>query len=82
MVVSPSIAPGQVIVAASAQSTLLFFSEVLNIQIAFQNEDDFTRNLVCLLGELRSGLAVPVPAGILKGTLPANSTAHAANAKK
>jgi hypothetical protein len=64
MVVSPSIARGQVIVAAFAQSTLLFFSEVLNIQIGFQNEDDFAKDLVCLRGELRSGLAVPVPVGL------------------
>jgi hypothetical protein len=52
-----------------------------------QNEDDFVKNLVCLRGELRSGLAVPVPAGLLKGTLPAGSLAQAAapapaNAKK
>jgi hypothetical protein len=80
MVVSPSIAPGQVIVAAFAQSTLLFFSDVLTIEIAFQNEDDFIRNLVCLRGELRTGLAVPVPAGVLKGTLPAGSMAQAAPA--
>jgi hypothetical protein len=58
---APSIAPGQVIVAAFTQSTLLFFSEVLTIEIAFQNEDDFIRNLVCLRGELRTGLAVRFP---------------------
>jgi hypothetical protein len=76
MAVSPSIALGQVIVAAFAQSTLLFFSEFLTIEIAFQNKDDFIRNLVCLRGELRTGLAVPVPAGVLKGTLPAMATAQ------
>jgi hypothetical protein len=32
-------------------------------------------------GELRSGLAVPMPAGVLNGTLPAGSLTHA-NAKK
>jgi hypothetical protein len=53
--------------------------------MAFQNEDGFIRNLICLRGELRSGLAVPVPQGILKGTLPAMATAAQgapANAKK
>lgn len=40
----------------------------------------FVRNLVCMGGELRSGFAVPVPAGVLKGTLPAGSLTQAANA--
>jgi hypothetical protein len=53
---------------------------VLTTEIAFPNEDDFIKNLTCLRGELRSGLAVPVPAGVLKGTLPAGSLmAQAAN---
>jgi HK97 family phage major capsid protein len=85
MVVSPSIPQGSFIVAAFQQSTIVFSREVLTIEIAFQNEDDFIKNLICLRGELRSGLAVPVPAAILKGTLPAGSTATAgqpANAKK
>jgi HK97 family phage major capsid protein len=78
MVVSPSMPAGQFVVGAFAQSTILFSRELLTIEIAFQNEDDFIRNLICLRGELRSGLAVPVPAGVLKGTLPAGSMAHAA----
>jgi HK97 family phage major capsid protein len=83
MVVSPSMPVGQYIVGAFAQSTILFSRETLVIEIAFQNEDDFVRNLVCLRGELRSGLAVPVPAGVLKGTLPAGSLmAQAANHAK
>jgi HK97 family phage major capsid protein len=82
MVVSPSMAAGSFLVGAFQQSTILFSREVLTIEIAFQNEDDFIRNLVCLRGELRSGLAVPVPAGVLKGTLPAGSLTANAAAKK
>jgi hypothetical protein len=71
---------GQFIVGAFQQSTILFSREVLTVEIAFQNEADFVQNLVCLRGELRSGLAVPVPAGVLKGSLPAGSLmAQAAN---
>jgi HK97 family phage major capsid protein len=85
-IISPSMAPGQFIIGAFTQSTILFSREVLTIEIAFQNENDFVRNLVCLRGELRSGLAVPVPAGVLKGTLPAGSLAahntHTANGPK
>lgn len=73
MVVSPSMAPGSFLVGAFQQSTILFARETLTVEIAFQNEDDFVRNLVTMRAELRSGLAVPVPAGVLKGTLPAGS---------
>jgi hypothetical protein len=78
MVVSPSMPQGQFVMAAFQQSTIVFSRELLTIEIAFQNEDDFIRNLICLRGELRTGLAVPVPAGVLKGTLPASSVATAA----
>jgi len=80
MVISPSMPVGQFVVGAFAQSTMLFSREVLTVEIAFQNEDDFLRNLVCLRGELRSGVAVPVPSGVLKGTLPAGSLAAANHA--
>jgi hypothetical protein len=39
----------------------------------------YGKNLICLRGELRSGFAMPAPAGILKGTLPAGSLAAQAN---
>jgi hypothetical protein len=55
-IISPSMAPGSFIVGAFTHSTILFSREVLTIEIAFQNEDDFIRNLVCMRGELRSGL--------------------------
>ncbi len=74
MVVSPSMPAGSFLVGSFQMSTILFSRELLTVEIAFQNEDDFVRNLATLRGELRSGLAVPVPAGILKGTLPAGST--------
>jgi HK97 family phage major capsid protein len=72
-VISPSMAAGQFLVGSFKMATALFDRETLNVQIAFQNEDDFIRNLVTLRGELRSALAVPLPAGLLKGTLPAGS---------
>ena len=67
MVISPSMPVGQFVVGAFAQSTILFSREVLTMEIAFQNEDDFLKNFVCLRGELRSGLAVPVPARVFEG---------------
>jgi hypothetical protein len=41
MVVSPSMPVGQFVVGAFQQSTILFSREVLTMEIAFQNEDDF-----------------------------------------
>jgi HK97 family phage major capsid protein len=79
MVVSPSMPQGQFLVGSFQLSTVLFVREMMNVQIAFQNEDDFIRNLVTMRGELRSGLAIPLPAGLLKGTLPAGSLAQAGN---
>jgi HK97 family phage major capsid protein len=78
-VISPSMPAGSFLVGAFKQSTLMFQRESANIQIAFQNEDDFVRNLACLRGELRSGLAVPLPAGLLKGTLGTGSTEQASH---
>jgi HK97 family phage major capsid protein len=80
-VISPSMPVGQFLVGSFQLATVLFARETLNVQIAFQNEDDFIRNLVTMRGELRSGLAIPLPAGLLKGSLPAGSlAAQAANA--
>jgi len=67
MVISPSMPSGSFLIGGFQQSTMLLSRDALNVQIAFQNEDDFVKNLACMRGELRSGLAVPVPAGILLG---------------
>jgi hypothetical protein len=75
LVISPAMPQGQFLVADFQQCTILFSRETLAVMMAFQNEDDFVRNLVTLRGELRSGLAVPIPAGLLKGTLPSTGTA-------
>jgi HK97 family phage major capsid protein len=74
-VISPSMPAGKFLVGSFALATALFSREMLNVQIAFQNEDDFIRNLVTLRGELRSLAVAPVPAGLLQGTLPAGSLA-------
>lgn len=67
---SPSMPQGQFLVGAFKQSTILFMRETANVQIAFQNEDDSVHNLVCLRGELRSGLTIPPPQGLLKARCP------------
>jgi len=51
-----------------AESTLLFHRQLLTVEIAYENEDDFVKNLSTIRAEERIASAVPVPAGLLKGT--------------
>ena len=74
VVLSPSLAAGTFLVCALAQSAILFERETLTLAIAFQNEDDFVKNLCTFRAEERCALAVVLPAGIVGGTLPAGST--------
>jgi hypothetical protein len=50
---------GQFVVGAFAQSTILFSREVLTMEIAFQIEDDFLKNLVACTANC--GAASPCP---------------------
>jgi HK97 family phage major capsid protein len=81
---SANMPAGSYLVGSFQLSTLLFMRQVLVLQIAFQNEDDFVRNLMCFRAEERAALAVLLPQGLITGTLPAGSLAqHApANAKR
>jgi hypothetical protein len=76
VVISPSMAAGTFLVGAFGQSTILFDRATLRVDISYENEDDFIKNLCTIRAELRSALAIPVPAGLLKGTV----TLTAANA--
>jgi hypothetical protein len=71
---------GKFLVGSFAAGAVLFDRETLNVQVSFENENDFVTNLCTLRGELRSALAVPVPSAFLQGVLPAGSlaTAHVA----
>jgi hypothetical protein len=42
---------------------------MLMLEISFENEDDFTHNLATFRAEPRFALGVPVPAGLVKGSL-------------
>jgi hypothetical protein len=79
-IISPKLAPGQFLVGAFAESCILFVRQLLNIELSFENEDDFIHNLACMRAEQRCGLAVPVPAGLVKGaaTVVAAANGHAA----
>ena len=78
--ISPSMAPGEFLVGAFAQSTILFDRDVLRLDISFENEDDFIHNLACLRAELRAALAVPAPQGLIRGSFAAGATTTKASA--
>jgi hypothetical protein len=52
---------GQYLVGSFQLSTILFMRAALVLQIAFQNEDDFVRNLMAFRAEERCALAVLLP---------------------
>jgi HK97 family phage major capsid protein len=72
-VISPAMPAGRFLLGAFSQGVILFDRQVMTVEVAFQNEDDFIRNLLCLRGESRSVATVPVPAALLTGSLPAGS---------
>jgi HK97 family phage major capsid protein len=71
---------GTFLVAALAQSAMLFQREVMTILIAFQDQDDFIRNLCTFRAEERIALAVLLPQGLIKGTFPSTGSATTSTA--
>ena len=63
VVISPSIAPGTWLVGAFAQSALLFVRQMLAVEVAYTNEDDFVKNLATLRAEERVGSQCPSRVG-------------------
>jgi HK97 family phage major capsid protein len=71
LIAAPSMPAGQFLVGAFGQSTILFDRQILMVEISYENEDDFIHNLACFRGELRCVAGVPLPAGLVKGVVPA-----------
>lgn len=59
----------------------LFDREAATVDVAYENEDDFVRNLVCIRCEERIAFAVYAPGAYVKVTIPLTATAAAAPAK-
>jgi HK97 family phage major capsid protein len=74
IIISPQMPVGSFAVGGFGQSCLYFDRQAAIVEISFENEDDFIHNLACLRCECRGVLAIPVPAGLVVGTLPAGST--------
>lgn len=69
IVPSPEITIGEYLVGDFARGAQLFEREAANVVAGFQN-DDFVKNLVTLLAEMRAGLAIYGAAAFRKGALP------------
>jgi HK97 family phage major capsid protein len=78
-IISPSMPAGKFLAADFANSCLLFDRWQLRIDISYENEDDFVKNLACFRAELRVALAIPAPSGLVTGTLPAGLAATASH---
>lgn len=62
--------PGTFLVGAFPPNATLFDRESPSVDVAYENEDDFIRNLVTMRCEERIALAVYRPQAFVKGTIP------------
>jgi HK97 family phage major capsid protein len=66
---STALAQGTALIGDFSMGATVFLREAFNIRISDSDQDDFVRNAVKVLGELRAGLAVWRPAAFAKVTL-------------
>jgi len=67
VITTPNMGVGDYLVGDFTDGCALFDRETVIVEIAFQNEDDFVRNLVTLRAEERVAFAVYVPKAFAKG---------------
>jgi HK97 family phage major capsid protein len=67
VITTPNLVVGDFLVGAFPGQSALFDRETVTIEIAFQNEDDFVRNLVTLRAEERVAFALFVPTAFVCG---------------
>ena len=69
VVTTPVMAVNDYLCGAFPGNAALFDRESVNVEMAFQNEDDFIRNLITIRAEERIAFAVYVPKAFAKGPL-------------
>jgi HK97 family phage major capsid protein len=75
VIISPKMTAGSFAVGGFGQGCLYFDRQAAIVEISFENEDDFIKNLACLRCECRGVLAIPVPAAIVVGSVSAMAAA-------
>lgn len=68
-VLTPSMTLGQFLIGSFPANATLFDREAASVEISFENEDDFVRNLATIRAEERITLAVYRPQAFVKSTL-------------
>lgn len=69
LVTTPAMTAGNFLVGSFPANAALFDREVVSVEISYENEDDFVRNLATIRAEERVALAVFRPQAFVKGTL-------------
>jgi HK97 family phage major capsid protein len=69
IITTPVMAVNDYLCGAFPGNAALFDRETVNVEMAFQNEDDFIRNLITIRAEERVAFAVFVPKAFAKGPL-------------
>jgi HK97 family phage major capsid protein len=69
VITTPVMAVNDYLCGAFPGNCALFDRESVNVEMAFQNEDDFIRNLITIRAEERVAFAVYVPKAFAKGPL-------------
>jgi hypothetical protein len=83
VIISPKMPAGQFAVGGFGESCLYFDRQNAVVEISFENEDDFVRNLATMRCECRGVLSIPTPQGLVVGTFTGTTmAAHPANAAK
>jgi HK97 family phage major capsid protein len=70
VVTTSEMAAGNFLVGAFPPNATLFDRESPSVDVAYENEDDFVRNLVTIRCEERIAFAVYRPTAFVKGTIP------------
>jgi len=69
VVTTPNMAAGQFLVGSFPGNAALFDRQAVTVEISFENEDDFVKNLATIRCEERVALAVYVPLAFIKGNM-------------
>jgi len=64
--ISPQIAVGTVLVGQFPATATIWDRETATVDIAYENEDDFIRNIVCIRAEERLAFTVTAPQAYVK----------------
>lgn len=75
LVTTPAMTAGKFLVGSFPANAALFDREVVSVELSYENEDDFVRNMATIRAEERVALAVFRPQAFVQGVLAFTATA-------